>query len=176
MHLFARLLLKHHAVCLCKWHPVTYNRWSASASPRLLRNELWSLSPWERLIVLSPEVDMPQWVLLRVGSILITDFSSIAFDFTLLQRPVLVSASGLEIDTFQKARGLIDNWTCYLPGPLVSEDAELLARLDAILSMGPERWFEVNGNFTRVSKTFVETVGTATDQVLEYIRAWLSGR
>jgi len=177
MELLSQLLKKHSAVCLCKWHPVVYNR--SVIHSDTLRSKKGSLcypSKWKRIAVISPDVEVPQWVLLRLFDVLITDFSSIAYDFMLLQKPIIVSAAEEEIKTYEMSRGLIEGWDRLMPGVLATDDDQLLGALDDILSADASALWHTNTKFEEVRRVFLEESleGRATERLVERILAWLN--
>jgi CDP-glycerol glycerophosphotransferase (TagB/SpsB family) len=71
--------------------------------------------------------------LLRLTDVLVSDYSSVYFDFLLLDRPILFYAYDLE--RYSTAdRGLYYDYREVTPGPLARDFAELLAALGAALA------------------------------------------
>lgn len=62
--------------------------------------------------------------LLIITDILITDYSSIPFEFALLNRPMIFFA--YDIDEYADARGFWDNYDKLVPGPIVESTNDLI--------------------------------------------------
>src|SRR5699024_10984504 len=62
--------------------------------------------------------------LLLITDILITDYSSIPFEFALLQKPMVFFA--YDIDEYADARGFWDNYDKLVPGPIVENTDDLI--------------------------------------------------
>ncbi len=116
----ARWLEQHDAVLLVRPHPLgagDYARGPATSDrirdlgPRLLRDVMAAL----------PAVDA-----------LVTDYSSIAFDFALLERPIVFFAPDAE--AYAARRGLYESYERFSGGGGVRRWHEVLARLDGALS------------------------------------------
>lgn len=62
--------------------------------------------------------------LLAAADILITDYSSVYFDFLLLQKPIIFAAT--DIDEYRQSRGfLLEPYEFWAPGPKVKDQCEL---------------------------------------------------
>lgn len=66
--------------------------------------------------------------LLVITDILISDYSSIPFEFSLLERPMIFFAYDLE--EYTKTRGFWENYTNFVPGPIVQNTNELLTTIN----------------------------------------------
>lgn len=73
--------------------------------------------------------------LLLVADILITDYSSIPFEFSLLHRPMIFFTYDLE--EYKAKRGLLDEFPTNLPGPIVKDT-------DSIINLIKENNFNFN--------------------------------
>ncbi|ASK64324.1 CDP-glycerol--glycerophosphate glycerophosphotransferase [Virgibacillus phasianinus] len=62
--------------------------------------------------------------LLVITDILITDYSSIPFEFSLLERPMIFFA--YDLDEYKKDRGFCEDYKRLIPGPIVNNTDELL--------------------------------------------------
>ncbi|WP_243439133.1 CDP-glycerol glycerophosphotransferase family protein [Fundidesulfovibrio soli] len=71
--------------------------------------------------------------LLRLADLLITDYSSIYFDFLLTGKPVLFFPYDLEAYV-TRSRELIFDYEAFTPGPKVRDTPSLLAAMEALLS------------------------------------------
>lgn len=160
---FSTLLRSAGATCVCRWHPNVAARLGACISGGFGRTE------WEAVLTASPYSPHPQWVWLRLADMLITDFSSIAYDFLALGRPVVVVASREEVESYQRSRGLVAGWENLLPGPLVTEDKELFRRVEEYLLT--DAWQQAwAARYERVRNLFVGSgAGGATQRVADYV-------
>lgn len=70
--------------------------------------------------------------LLPIVDALVTDYSSIYFDYLLLDRPIIFSCH--DRDAYERERGFMIDYDDNTPGHKVVNGAEFLAALDAILS------------------------------------------
>jgi CDP-glycerol glycerophosphotransferase (TagB/SpsB family) len=97
--------------------------------------------------------------------VLLTDYSSIAFDFALLDRPIVFLAADLE--QYAKRRGLYDSYREFTAGRYVTGWDRALVALDAALDGDPDalrhsRWLR---------DEYVDVAGGATGRVLDEILA-----
>jgi CDP-glycerol glycerophosphotransferase (TagB/SpsB family) len=121
-------LAAHDAAMVSKHHP----RDRATAPP----------SGLERVVALPPDVD--PYPLLREADVLMTDYSSIYFDFLLLDRPIVFYAFDLEEYT-RRDRPLYDAYEEAAPGPKATTMDELesaLGEASAVAGGGPDAWAE----------------------------------
>jgi len=79
---------------------------------------------------------------LSVSDILITDYSSIVFDFVLLERPMLFYSP--DVNEYGDQRGFYFDYSTFIPGPLCKTKESLL---DEIVNYEIERWEKVIKNF-----------------------------
>ena len=79
---------------------------------------------------------------LSVSDILITDYSSIVFDFALLERPMLFYSP--DVNEYGDQRGFYFDYSTFIPGPLCKTKESLL---DEIVNYEIERWEKVIKNF-----------------------------
>ncbi|MBT2757221.1 CDP-glycerol glycerophosphotransferase family protein [Mesobacillus foraminis] len=63
--------------------------------------------------------------LLLIANYLITDYSSIPYEFSLLNKPMIFFAYDLE--QYKKERGLMDNYEHTVPGPVVNHTKDIIA-------------------------------------------------
>lgn len=63
--------------------------------------------------------------LLFITDILITDYSSIPFEFALLNRPIIFFA--YDVEKYKKERGLWDEFETMIPGPIVTSTEEVIS-------------------------------------------------
>ncbi|QIW81603.1 CDP-glycerol glycerophosphotransferase family protein [Bacillus tequilensis] len=135
--------LKGNYVLLVKLHPVMRERAN------------FPESNW--IIDVSHE-NLPQ--LIRESDLLISDYSSVPFEFALLAKPILFYTYDLE--AYDETRGLIDNYTGIIPGVPCSNSKMLLNQLKDMdkLQSEVERFSREWNLYSR---------GNASKQLLSYI-------
>lgn len=98
--------------------------------------------------------------------ILITDYSSVYFDFMLLRRPIIFYSYDLE-EYMNKSRKLYFSYNEVTPGPHAKSAAELINLLDST-----ETWFTAKENITRyenIQKQFNHfTDSESSKRLIEY--------
>ncbi|MEI4789858.1 CDP-glycerol glycerophosphotransferase family protein [Bacillus sp. FJAT-53060] len=110
--------------------------------------------------------DQPLYPLLCACDVLITDYSSIVFEYALLQKPVLFFTYDLEI--YRKKRGLVDHYEDMIPGKACVTQDMLLKEL-----------LHLNESENRDTlKTFAEewnqySKGQSSEQLLSFIEQQL---
>ena len=109
------LLADSDAYLLIKLHP----------SERLDTN----LREYERLIPLPGAADA--YSILPKTDILITDYSSVYFDYLLLDRPIVFYPFDLE--DYRSKRGFYLDYEAVTPGPIASDFGELLSCIESVL-------------------------------------------
>jgi CDP-glycerol glycerophosphotransferase (TagB/SpsB family) len=124
-----RLLAEHKARLFCKFHPVARTRLSARLS---------------RIEELPQDVDV--YPLLARADALISDYSSVIFDYMVLDRPIVYFTPDLE-QFVTCNRRLNFQPRDVAVGPMCADGTELMAALDAIARgqhpQGPRRRAEV---------------------------------
>jgi CDP-glycerol glycerophosphotransferase (TagB/SpsB family) len=114
------LMEQHDSVFLLKLHPH-----DAACTP--------SLAEYSRIQLLPGDSDI--YPILRHTEVLITDYSSVFFDFLLCDRPVIFYA--YDIAHYRKRdRGFYYAYEDVTPGPRVHNPRQLLRRLDEVLTRG----------------------------------------
>lgn len=89
--------------------------------------------------------ETPIETLLPVVDILITDYSSIPFEFALLEKPMIFYTYDLQ--EYNKARGLSDDYLETIPGPHVFTTTELIEEIKkASFDLGKVRQFAAKWN------------------------------
>ncbi|MFW2946377.1 CDP-glycerol glycerophosphotransferase family protein [Bacillus velezensis] len=96
---------------LVKLHPAVLHHISASFESELIKNVS----------------DMRLHDLLKAADILITDYSSVPFEFALLNKPIFFFTYDLE--EYDRKRGLIDNYTSVIPGKACHDSEALLEEM-----------------------------------------------
>jgi CDP-glycerol glycerophosphotransferase len=150
-------LERRDAVLYVRTHPLGAGDYAAgparSARVRLLGGETV-----RDVNAVLPEID-----------VLLTDYSSIAFDFAVLARPIVFLAADLE--SYAKRRGLYDGYREFSGGRWATEWTGALDLLDAALDGDPNAIRHAEW----VRNEYVDAVGGATDRVLDEILARTRG-
>lgn len=110
--------------------------------------------------------DQPLYPLLRACDVLITDYSSIVFEYALLEKPVLFFT--YDLDTYREKRGLVDRYEDIIPGKACVTQNMLLKELFHLKESDHQK---------RI-KTFAEewnqySEGRASEQLLSFIEQQL---
>ncbi len=71
--------------------------------------------------------DLPIEELLLCADVLVTDYSSVVFEYALLERPVIFYA--YDLDEYYDRRGFYYPYEDFVPGPVARSEEELLAQL-----------------------------------------------
>jgi CDP-glycerol glycerophosphotransferase len=100
--------------------------------------------------------------LLQITDVLITDYSSVMFDYALLDRPMLFFAPDLE--DYVRSRGSYFDLTEEAPGPVIRDEDQLFAALADLDGVGTR--------YAKQRKRFAENFGeydqgTAAKQIVE---------
>lgn len=120
-----RFAQSHNAIILIKLHP-----W--------MRQPVFYDDIYDNVTFISPDSDI--YPLLPQIDFLITDYSSIFFDFLLLDRPILFFCHDLE-EYLTEDRGFIFDYEVMTPGPKVTRQTDLEIELATIFS-GGDIWHE----------------------------------
>ncbi|MGN7326067.1 CDP-glycerol glycerophosphotransferase family protein [Bacillus pumilus] len=110
--------------------------------------------------------DQPLYPLLRACDVLITDYSSIVFEYALLEKPVLFFT--YDLDTYREKRGLVDRYEDIIPGKACVTQNMLLKELFHLKESDHQK---------RI-KTFAEewnqySEGRSSEQLLSFIEQQL---
>lgn len=128
---FNQLLVEQNAICLLKPHYfyLTGNHKSAYSNILMIDDE-WI-----------GEQGINLYELIACTDIMITDFSSVMLDYTLLEQPVVCFCTDLE--DYRKTQGLyfedIANW---IPGPLIQEQDAFFDYLKQLIVSGDDPYAE----------------------------------
>jgi teichoic acid glycerol-phosphate primase len=109
-------------------------------------------------------IDVSHWhdtnALLLNTDLLITDYSSIPFEYALLEKPMIFFA--YDLDDYRSSRGLIENYVEQMPGPVVNSTEDIIACIN-------ENQFP-NGKIAQFSKTWNEySKGHSSDNLALFI-------
>lgn len=113
------VLETHGAFLLIKLHDYTVNGRIEHALHRIS----------ERAYVISEPIDV--YPILREADVLVTDYSSIFFDFLLLDRPIIFYIP--DYDVYRRARGFSLKFDAFTPGPKASTFADFVTALRSVL-------------------------------------------
>ncbi|MFS0788319.1 CDP-glycerol glycerophosphotransferase family protein [Shouchella sp. 1P09AA] len=105
--------LKHDSVVLFKWHPFVKNKLSI---PDKYKEVFYDFSHYR-------EVND----LLFVADVLVTDYSSVCFEFALLEKPMIFFA--FDVDEYTKDRDFYYAYQDFIPGELVKTTSELVKNI-----------------------------------------------
>jgi CDP-glycerol glycerophosphotransferase (TagB/SpsB family) len=106
---------------------------------------------------------------LPLCTIVVTDYSSVSFDFMLLNRPLIYYVP--DLDRYREMRGFYYSTDQAMPGPLVGEAADLLHSVRATIRDGfpvPDRAAEVRTRF------WGDYSGGASRRIARFMRDWPS--
>src|SRR5699024_3584139 len=97
------------------------------------------LHPWEeidigtdefsRIIVMSPQIDV--YPLLKYTDALITDYSSLYFDYLLFDKPIVFYP--FDLTEYRTARGFYLDYKDVTPGPIATDSDELLDCIEQVV-------------------------------------------
>jgi CDP-glycerol glycerophosphotransferase (TagB/SpsB family) len=118
---------------------------------------------FDRLSFLPPEFDV--YPALREIDALVTDYSSIYFDFLLLDRPVAFYAYDRE--SYEKNPGFALDYDAVTPGPVTETFDELLRALDGIFTE-PDTYTDDRERARRLA--FDQPDDRSAERVREYVR------
>lgn len=100
--------------------------------------------------------------ILPTADVLITDYSSILFEFLLFERPVISYV--FDIDEYVKDRGFFHPYDELAPGPYVFNQDELIAALTTV-----DQWFDVERVRQYKEKFMSACDGHSTERIFEAV-------
>lgn len=104
--------------------------------------------------------------LLSIADVLITDYSSIAFDYAILERPIIAFA--YDYEEYLRTRGLNEDLYTMFPGSVFTTQEEVI---NHILNMNPEEELKKS---KRIRARYVEADGNATKVCMDYLKERLN--
>ena len=105
---------------------------------------------------------------LCAADILVSDYSSIMFEFLLLERPLISYI--YDLDDYIKDRGLFSPYETLIPGPYVFTQEELTKKLQTI-----DTWFDVD-RIRRYRQEFMSACdGHSTERIYQHLFGIASG-
>lgn len=99
---------------------------------------------------------------LCAADILITDYSSILFEFLLLERPIISYI--YDIDEYIQDRGLFLSYDQLAPGPYVSTQEELIEKLRTV-----DDWFDIERTRKYREEFMSACDGHSTERIYRYV-------
>jgi len=144
-----RFLKENNAVLVIKLHKADVKRINIKAD--------------ETIILLPQHYDI--YEILSLGDVLITDYSSIFFDFLLLDRPIIFFA--YDIEEYQKYdREFYFSYETFVPGPVVFDFEELLDWINTFINQRKKDKYREKRKKLR---SFVFSCDCACDELVEKI-------
>ena len=157
LHMDIAKLIKNipdNAIILVRLHPFVEKAFRDDLNDESFKNRVYNVSEYPSLNEL-----------LAASDALITDYSSIFFDFAILDRPIFFFADDLQ-SFITDGRGLYMDYKNDVPGP-VSEDEESLAvNITEVMEKG-ESEEEKNRRHEFVKKYYKYTDGRSAERVYE---------
>lgn len=99
--------------------------------------------------------------LLKISDILISDYSAVIFDYSILDRPILCFA--YDLDDYAKERGLVMDLKQEMPSGVFTTEKELLRKIQSM------DYLEECKNTALFKKKYIEYGGNATKQCVDYL-------
>ena len=112
------------------------------------------------IVFVSPDSDI--YPLMAEVDLLVTDYSSIYFDFLLLDRPIVYYCQDLD-DYITDDRGFIFDYEAMTPGPKVGTQASMESVLTGLLQ-GEDAWGEQRERVRKL--VFDRTDGSAVERLM----------
>lgn len=138
--------LKDEYVFLFKIHPFVKNSWSI---PYQYSDFFYDFSSYREINDL-----------LFVTDILITDYSSVCFEFALLNKPMLFFA--FDVEDYVQKRDFYYEYHSFIPGPLVKTTSDIIRTIE-------RKNFELNKIKPFVHYFFDDLDGKSSERVIEHI-------
>jgi len=110
--------------------------------------------------------------LLCATDVLVTDYSSIAYDFVLLNRPIVFMM--VDAHEYAQYRGFIPGAQDLIPGPIVQDYAGLIDCLNAFLLERRDDWRQQRESVCRRFHTHVD--GRSTERCLDILKSALAAK
>jgi Putative glycosyl/glycerophosphate transferases involved in teichoic acid biosynthesis TagF/TagB/EpsJ/RodC len=120
-----------------------------------------------RVVVSDPQDDLRD--LMVMSDLLITDYSSIMFDYSLLSRPMVFFAYDVEYYR-DKLRGFYFDLSDVAPGPIVTDNESLIEALQGILLNEKKYWERYGERYFSFRNTFNHADnGKASQKVIQLL-------
>ena len=138
-------------IVLCKHHPFVKKR---PPVPEEARGTVFDVTE---------EFEIDE--LLMVSDICITDYSSLIFEYSLFERPMIFLAD--DRDQYDRWRGFYYPYEELTPGPVVTSTGEIIRLLE-----DTDRWFDAAGVHAFREKFMGSCDGKATERILKLIGSY----
>ena len=99
--------------------------------------------------------------LLKISDVLISDYSAVIFDYSILERPILCFA--YDLDDYAKKRGLVMDLKQEMPSGIFVSENELISKIHSI------DYQEESRNTMLFKNKYIEYGGNATKQCIDYL-------
>jgi CDP-glycerol glycerophosphotransferase (TagB/SpsB family) len=142
--LMSRLSPKHRLIL--RMHPFVQKSLNIPAALR------------DRVVDASSEEDINS--VLLAGDILVSDYSSLIYEFSLLGRPIALFAP--DLDKYEQERGFFFDYRTGVPGPVFAETSELAAWISAAT-------FDLERVRAFAARSFDRADGHATERLVEQV-------
>lgn len=116
------------------------------------------------IVLMDPKSDA--YPLLNLCDVLLTDYSSIYFDFLLLDRPIIFYAYDLD-DYISKNRELLFDFEEMTPGKTVKNENDLFTAFDTIVLKGEDAYSERRNKLKKLSFTYQD--GKSSERLAKHI-------
>lgn len=146
-------LLETNSIFLIKWHPYEKNQ--------------YHIENFSQIKVISKSVD-DVYELLPYVDILITDYSNVSFDFSLLDKPIIFYPYDYE-EYVKNVRNVFEDYFEEFPGPFVKNENDLLDKFSKIESIfkNDKEYIEKYEKFKQKFQQFTD--GNSCDRLYDYI-------
>lgn len=133
--------------------------------PHYLVSDQINITGFEDRVVVDSKSDMNEIYL--ITDLMITDYSSVMFDYAILKRPMIFFA--YDLDYYRDdLRGFYFDYYTELPGPIVTDETQLLEKIGQLVQ-NDFKELELE-KFAAFTKRFVSwEKGTASQQVIKQI-------
>ncbi len=128
-----------------------------------------NLSQYKSIIGIDPQVDIMD--LLIISDLLITDYSSVFYDYLLTMRPIIFFAYDLE--EYKEKRDFYYDYETFVPGPIVRNSEELIEKLRTTQQWSKffeDRRKEIRDKFHKFHD------GQSTKRILDFLKIQYNNR
>ncbi len=131
-------------------------------------SSVYSEEDFENIVWIREKVSLDIYIILRYVDILITDYSSVYFDFLLLNRPVVFAP--FDIDSYVKDRGLYYDYDSVTAGPKAKNWEEVLSFLEEVIC-APDKYAEEREKLCRLFHAYRD--GRSSERVFDGIQNFI---
>ncbi len=140
--------LKDEYILLVKYHPALNNKLTIEEKYRDFVYDISDCNSIDSALCMS--------------DVCITDYSSVVFEFSLLERPMIFFA--YDLDEYVDDRGFFEKYEDFVPGPIVKTTEELIKELQ-------NNKFDINQIKKFKNKYMGSCDGRATERILKYMES-----